>query len=177
MVFKVAQDNENVVAPPDQVFNKPDFDFLITIGGGIIEDESQYKKLINLLKTFGETEFYILENIGATLTDRFVPFQATIPIDLNVDEFEEIFTSFDPPFGWMINHFFVFGKNDNWGIYICEHPTINIIGCNKEFSKEFRNVFSIKDNGYKELEDFIDQEFHSNIDMKKQFIKEYRLGH
>ena len=168
-------DKQNVVCPPDQVFAKPDFEFLLTIGGDLVTDENEYEKLRILLRAIGETEFYILENIGATITDRNIPFQTTISIDEDYNKFQQIVKSFDPPFGWTANHYFVFGKNDNWGIYICEYPTINIIGCDKELSDRFRQVFSIVKDGYGGLEEFLNQEFQSKPDIKSQFIKEYRL--
>ena len=174
-IFKVNKDKLNVVCPPKQVFLKSDFDFLLTIGGSLVGNAKEFENFKFLLKSIGETEFYVLENIGATVTEREIPFKATISLESEYDEFQKIVSSFDAPFGWSINHFFVYGCLDNWGIYICEYPTVNIIGCEKVLSDKFRKVFSIDGNGYIELEEFLNKEFQDRPDLKKQFLNEYKL--
>jgi len=174
-IFKTVTDKQKVLCPLDQVFLKSDFDFLLTTGGDLFQDENEFEKLKSLLKSIGETEFNIVENIGATVTERAIPFQTTISLDSDYKDFEEIVSSLDPPFGWLINHFFVFGCIDNWGIYICEYPTINIIGCDKRLTESFKLVFSIVENGYETHKDFLDLEFQSKPELKTQFINQYKL--
>src|SRR5690606_19597781 len=146
LVFKISSDKSNVICPPEQDFNSKQFIFLLTIGGHLAVDEHEYVSFVNLLQEIGEAEFYVLENIGATVTNRNTPFQATIPIDSSFKDFKRIVEAFEPPFGWFINHFFIFGSKPNWGIYICEYPTINIIGCDPVLRDKFRKVFKITDN-------------------------------
>ena len=175
IIFKKTTDRHNVVCPPEQVFVKSEFDFLLTIGGDLVKDEYEYEKFIERLKLNGETEFFILENIGATTTERNTPFQTTINLDDNYSKFQEKVGAFEPPFGWTIHHFFIYGQKDNWGIYICEYPTINIIGCTEELSDEFRQVFSIKNNGYDKLKEFLKKEYETKPELLNELIKNYRL--
>lgn len=161
--------------PPEQVFVRPEFDYLLTIGGDLIDNEDEYEKLRTTLRNIGETEFYIHENLGATITDRNEPFKITINLTDDYKEFQEKVSAFEPPFGWSINHFFVYGKNGNWGIYIAEFPTINIIGCDKKLSDKFRQVFSINGNGYTDLKEFITTEFQTTPDQLEKFITHYKL--
>lgn len=174
-VFKVTTDKQKVICPPEQVFVRQDVDFLLTIGGDLIENEDEFNKLKTTLRSIGETEFYIYENLGATITDRNEPFQITIKLNDDYKAFQEKVRSFEPPFGWTINHFFVFGQNENWGIYMAEFPTINIIGCDKKFSDIFRQTFSICGNGYTDLKEFIDKEFQNNTNQLKIFIENYKI--
>ena len=174
-IFNVTTDKQKVICPPEQVFVRPEFDFLLTIGGDLINDEKEYDKFRTTLKNIGEKEFYIHENLGATVTDRNKPFQFTINLTLDYNEFQEKVRTFEPPFGWFINHFFVYGQNENWGIYIAEFPTINIIGCDKNLSDKFRQVFSIKGNGFTELKDFINKEFSRNPQNLVKFIEHNKL--
>ena len=63
-------------------------------------------------------------------------------------DFLYIVENFDgTPVDFFINHFFVFGKIQNWGIYICEYPTINIIGCTRDIKDKFQEAFKIEGNG------------------------------
>jgi hypothetical protein len=128
-IFKVVTDKQNAVCPPDQVFAKLNFEFLLSIGGDLVTDENEYEKLWTLLRTIGETEFYILENIGATITDRNIPFQATISIDDDHNKFQQIVRSFDPPFGWtayLSDQSRLTGIDRNRRSAIAKSPTIGI---------------------------------------------------
>jgi len=173
--FKVTTDKQKVICPPEQVFVRPDFDYLLTIGGDLIDNEVEDDKLRATLRNIGETEIYIQENLGATVTDRNEPFRITIKLTESYKAFQEKVRAFEAPFGWSINHFFVYGQNENWGIYIAEFPTINIIGCEKNLSDKFRQVFSISGNGYSDLKEFIRTEFQTNPDQLEKFIKHYKL--
>jgi hypothetical protein len=174
-VFRVSTDKEHCICPPNQVFVDISFEYLLTIGGDLVDNEYEYDKLRLLLQNNGETEFYILENIGETVTNRDVPFQATISLDDDYDSFQKTVQSFDAPFGWTMNHFFVFGCSGHWGIYMSEYPTINIIGCKKELTEDFGKLYAIDGNGFKALEDFLNKEWQSEPNLKKQFINVYKL--
>ena len=174
-IFKIAKAKMEVICPPDQVFINSKFAFRLTIGGHLTDGNDDYQNLMSLLKELGETEFYVLENIGATLTERDVPFQATILVESDFNYFDNVVKNFDSPFGFLINHFFVFGKNDNWGIYVCEHPTINIIGCSTELADKFSKVFNIDGNGFKELEEFIKNEYQKKPELFSLLTKNYKL--
>jgi len=174
-IFKIATDKQKVICPPDQVFLRPDYDFLLTIGGDLVTDKNEYEKLTELLKKIGETEFYICENIGATTTERNTPYQTTITLRDDYRTFKEKVSEFEPPFGWTAHHFYVFGQKECWGIYICEYPTINIIGCDKKLLNAFREVFSINGNGYNNLKEFIGQEYKSMPNLMKELKDQYRL--
>lgn len=164
-----------MICPPNQVFVRQEFDYLLTIGGDLIDNEDEYNRLRRILKDIGETEFYIKENLGATITDRKDPFQITINLTADYKEFQEKVRAFEAPFGWSINHFFVYGQNENWGIYIAEFPTINIIGCDNKLSDKFRHVFSIGENGYADLKEFIARELQSKPDQLVELITNYKL--
>ncbi|ACT96655.1 hypothetical protein Dfer_5464 [Dyadobacter fermentans DSM 18053] len=172
-IFRITTDKEHVICPPQQVFSNADFHFTLTVGGGLFEDECEYDGFRQVLQRLGETEFYILENIGATITDRSLPFSATISLDCRYVDFQTMLEAFEPPFGWVINHFFVFGNNAGWGIYVAEFPPVNIIGCSKLLLREFREAFGIEGNGYEQISDLIDREFENNPEDKRRFIEVY----
>ena len=157
-LFRTGAGKQDVVCPPEPVFANTAFELLLMIGVGVA-DAAEYGQFTQLLKSIGESEFYITENLGATVTDREVPYHTIINLEDSFATFKEKWEAFDPPFGWFINHFYLYGKSKDWGIYICEYPTINIIGCKRELSQGFREVFSIKGNGYAEIRDFVAQEF------------------
>jgi hypothetical protein len=174
-VFKVPTAKTNVICPPAQVFLREDFDFLLTIGGHLADHEEEYQKLMQLLKHIGENQFYVLENLGATATERRVPFKASIAVESTFDQFKAIVEQFDPPFGWFINHFFIFGESDSWGIYISEYPTINIIGCSPELTAGFQQTYSLAGNGLQEVEDFLFKEFAWKPDHMQELVASYKL--
>lgn len=174
-VFKINSDKTNAICPPEQIFKKSNFKFLLTIGGDLTDNVTEYNNLMTFLKELDETEFYVLENIGATLTDRNMPFFATLPTDSDFHYFQNKVKTFDPPFGWTSNHFYVFGQNENWGIYICENPTINIIGCGSKLTERFASIFGINGDGFQELKDFVEKEFQTNANLIKQLIDNYKL--
>ncbi|GEO05206.1 hypothetical protein AAE02nite_28700 [Adhaeribacter aerolatus] len=175
-IFTIAEMSKSAIFPPEQVFKCKDFDFLLTIGGHLVEGHAEYSILMDVLKELGEREFTIKENLEPA-TERTVPFKATFSVESNLDEFNEKIKEHDPYFGMMPYHFFVFGKLNTWGIYIAEFPTVNIIGCKPHLVDKFRGVFKIKGNGYDELEAFLDQEFTSakGPEMKENFLFNYRL--
>lgn len=174
-IFRIAETKEDTICPPDQVFANPDFVFLLTIGGHLADGDDEYQKLMKLLKELGETEFHILENIGSTLTEKKVPYHGIVSVDTNFEYFDSVGKSFDENFGLMPYSFFIFGNKKNWGIYICEHPTINIIGCTKELAQSFAKVFQIEGNGFLEQVDFLAQEYQHKGDLLGKLVKNYHL--
>jgi len=176
-IFEVASSPDNVVCPPTQVFKNKNFVFLLVIGGHMVEDNSEYQRLMTLLKEIGESEFTIIENLGATKADRTKPFIATIPINTSLDYFNKKIYDFDELFGLLIWHWFVHGQKNTWGIYISEYPTINIIGCTPELVDKFRDVFKIEGTGYEQVESFLDKEFSGirGAEMKYQFLENYKI--
>lgn len=174
-IFNVVASKQDVICPPEQVFAESDLEFLLTIGGDLVGREIEFNELRSLLKSIGETEIYISENLGATLTERNKPLETTISLEADYKTFQEIVGTFDPPFGWSINHFYVYGKSKDWGIYICEYPSINIIGCKKELSDKFRHVFAITGNGFAELKEFIERELYNKPSLLKALIEQYKL--
>jgi len=174
-VFNLSNTKENAIYPPEQVFLKPDFTYMLTMGGHLAGTEAEYQKLMDCLRKLNEKDFFILENLGATVTERTKPFYAKIPLSSNLFYFDNIVSQFDPIFGLFIYHFFIYGRNDSWGIYLCEYPTINIIGCRADFVKDFSDVFNIKGNGYEALKGFINLEYQSNEKLIKSLITNYHL--
>ena len=174
-IFRLSESKNNPIYPPEQVFVNTNLEFLVTFGFGIANDEKEYQKLINLLKELSETEFYLLENLGATITDRSAPHQEIISVQSSFEDFQRIVESIDYPFGFTINSFYFFGQNTNWGIYICEHPTINIIGCTPDLLEKFADVFEIVGNGFIENVDFIAREYQYKLNILETFVENYKL--
>jgi len=174
-VFKINSGKNNVICPPEQVFKNSDFKFLLTIGGDLVDDVVEFNALITFLKELKETEIYIVENIGAIETDRKVPFSATIPINSDYNDYQKIVDNLGTYFGLAIHHFFVFGQNENWGIYICEWPWNNIIGCDSRLTERFASIFGINGNGLEEQKNFIEREYQTTPNLTKQLITNYKL--
>ncbi len=176
-IFNVAQSPDKVICPPEQVFINQDFDFLLTVGGHLVEDDEEYNKFIKLLIEIGESRFFVKENIGATITDRKIPFEATFSVKSDLKEFDNKFHEFDEYFGMGIPHWFVHGQSKNWGIYIAEYPTINIIGCTSDLSESFRRVFKIERNGYEQVKELL----HAELQLlkrpkdRKKFFENYKI--
>jgi len=174
-IFRVASNAKEVICPPDLVFNKPEFEIVVTIGGDLVEDEREYDRFRAILTKLGETEYYIRENLGATTTSSTVPFQTTIRLKESYDDFRAKVNALDPPCGWSTNHFYIYGQKENWGIYICEFPAINIIGCDPLISSEFKKEYSLNPTEYRELISFIGREFGSLPNHLKELLKNYNL--
>lgn len=174
-VFKISNNKEDAIYPPKQVFYKPDFEYMLTIGGHIASTEAEYRKLMACLKQLNEQFFFIRENLGLNATDREIPFYAKIPVSSSLLDFNNIIKQFDPVFGLLPYHFFVYGQNENWGIYLCEYPTINIIGCRENYVRNFSEVFNIKGNGFNTLKDFIYKEYENYPDILQKLINNYHL--
>jgi hypothetical protein len=176
-IFKINESKENVICPPEQIFQIESLEFLLTLGGHLAENNNQYENFVRLLEQIGEKDFTIRENIGATVTERTIPFEAAFSINSNLFDFDKKMQEFDENFGMMPWHFFVYGRLDSWGIYISEFPSMNIIGCKPEFVERFRAVFNIIGNGYLELEKFLEQEFSYSNDpnFRSKFLNNYDL--
>lgn len=174
-VFWVSADDKKPIHPPEQVFANTDFKFIISVHGLVI-DEAHYNNFIQLLKELDETEFYILENLGASPTDRKISFQTNINLNSTYANFKQQVHQFEHPLGWYINHFYIFGNNNNWGIYCCENPTIDIIGCKPELFKKFRNVFPANRTELLNPHDLIENEFQSHPGKLKKIKSNYNVN-
>jgi len=174
-IFRVASNAQEVICPPDLVFNNPDFELIVTVGGDLVEDEQEFDRFRAILTKIGESEFYIRENLGATITSSTTPFQTTIRLKDRYDDFRAKVNAFDPPYGWSINHFYINGQKENWGIYICEFPAINIIGCDPLISSEFKKEYSLNPTEYQELKSFIGREFANLPNHLNELFKNYNL--
>ncbi|MDR1544786.1 MAG: hypothetical protein LBS50_10365 [Prevotellaceae bacterium] len=166
-VFDIENDN---LFLPNQIFVNKEFDFLLTIGGNLTDNEIEYQKLMSVFKSLGETEFFVVKN-----SNKKNVFSCKIPTNSNFDFFQEVGKNYDNDFGWFLGDFFIFGKNNIWGIYMCECPAINIIGCNKTISNKFRDVYDIKTNGYAEIKEFITSEL-IQPDLIKTFENNYAIS-
>jgi hypothetical protein len=176
-IFHIAESPKKVVCPPAQVFLNRDFEFMLTAGGHLVEDDAQYGQLLELLRENGETRFTVRENIGATLTDRKEPFIATFSTNSTLEEFDSKFNEFDEHFGMLIPHWYVYGQIPTWGIYIAEYPMINIIGCANELTDSFRRVFKIEGNGYEQEMELLERELKLLKDPigRRIFFKNYKI--
>jgi hypothetical protein len=174
-VFKISNSKELAIYPPEQVFLKQDFLYMLTRGGYLVDNEAEYQKLMDCLRKLNEQSFFLLENLGATITDRETPFYVKIPVSSSLSDFDNIVKQFDPIFGLLPYHFFVYGQNDSWGIYLCEYPTINIIGCRENYVKDFSKVFNIKGNGFDAEKDFICREYENHPGLLQTLIDNYYL--
>jgi hypothetical protein len=176
-IFNLAASRENVLSPPDQVFKNAQFEFLLSSGGHLADNEKEFDALMDLLKEIGEESFTICENIGATLTERTQAFKATVNVQSTLAEFDEKVAHFDPDFGMFIWHWFVYGTRKDWGIYIAEWPTLLIIGCVPELVDKFRTVYKINGNGYEDEKECIEQEFSNleNPELKMLFLENYKI--
>lgn len=160
------------------VFANPRFGFQLTWGGHLAEDEAQYQQLMHLLGELGETYFYLVENQGATVVPEAPvrpPFSARIALASTFAQFQEVVAGFDPPFGFVINHFYMFGQQPTWGIYLCEHPTLLFIGCLPAWHEQFAQVYGIAGTGYSALASFIAQEYQGHPPLQEQLARTYRF--
>ena len=176
-IFYVAESAEKAVCPPEQVFKNQDFEFLITAGGHLVEDDSEYSDFMKLLNEIGETDFTVRENLGATLTDRNSPFEAAFSVKSELKDFDAKIEEFDEHFGMTILHWFVCGQSKKWGIYLAEFPTVNIIGCTSELADDFRKVFKIRGNGYEQESELLLSELKLLKDPKdrNKFFENYKI--
>lgn len=172
-VFNISKLNEtNHLFFPNQIFINKEFEFFLTIGGNIVDNNDEYHKLMLVLEKLEETSFFVLENVVAHTNK--IPFFYQVSINSNFDIFQKIGKNFDKDFGWSIGNFFVYGTKETWGIYMCELPTINIIGCDKKYIDMFREVYEINGNGYCELKEFIAHEL-KNPELIRKLEENYKL--
>jgi hypothetical protein len=172
-VFKISNNKENAVYPPEQVFLKQDFQYMLTTGGYLASNEVEYQKLMNCLRKINEQDFFLLENMASTNTDRELPFQAKISVSSRLSDFDNAVKQFDPIFGLLPYHFYIYGQNDSWGIYLCEYPTIKIIGCRKDLIEDFSEVFNIKGNGFDSIKDFVGREYENYPELLQKLVNNY----
>lgn len=180
-IFRVSDSPEKIICPPEQVFQNSNFEYLLTSGGHLVEDTSQYGLLMDFLKKIGEKEFVIRENLGATITEsqRTIPLESIFSTESNLTDFNKKLKEFDEIeyMAGTILHWFVNGQMDTWGIYISEYPTINIIGCLPELANGFRKIFNITDNGYNQEKSLLESEFKSakSSTFRKEFLANYKI--
>ena len=174
-VFINSSSPSTVVCPPELVFVNAHLAFLLTQNAFLFDGEEQYQAFLRLLASLGEHSFHLVENLGATLSESRLPYTACLSVESTYAQFQEVVEAFDPPFGFIINHFYLFGQNPNWGIYLCELPTITIIGCAPELQQEFAHVFAIEGNGYEVLREFIGREFQTVPELQTLFEQNYKL--
>jgi hypothetical protein len=173
LVFNVDSEGRSNLYPPSQIFVNKDFKFLIALGGWLVDNDQQYNELMAALRKLGETSMYIVEQ--KVKEDNEPPFIWEVSTNgshadlLPLEHFPE------PPGRWYMTHVFVYGDNPNWGIYVCEYPTILIIGCIEEYLPIFRKVYDIKGNGFAQQDDFISQEYGSRPLLRDELIKNYHL--
>jgi hypothetical protein len=179
LVFTRLSEPGTVVSPPDMVFANPTFAFLLTGSGHLVEDDAQYQRLMRLLAELGEKHFHLVENPGATVVPGAparAPFAARFAVASTFAQFQQVVAGFDPPFGFFITHFYVFGQRPTWGLYLCEHPTLLFIGCVPAWRERFAQVFGIAGNGYAALAPFIAQEYQGHPAVQAELVRNYRLA-
>jgi len=155
----ISDTTENPNGLPEQLFVPEHFDFLLTIGGNLVENEEEYNAFTSFLREVGEKEFFLREH--STQLGRSVPFERRFSVVTKYQEFEKEIKDYSD-FGLQVASWYVYGNLRDWGIYLAELPTINIIGCERHLSDKFRQVFKISGSGYDELKDFIRQEFRKD---------------
>ena len=161
-VFEVNDDPVASICPPDQVF-KPLYRFLFQVGGcSFAEDQDEFGAWMDCFYSAGDEQFAIVENIGCTETAREHPTRTVYPIGTNYTIYDEAEKALHEPhpFRLCINHYHIFGKSANWGLYLAEWPTLLIIGCKVEFVDLFRDKLNIKVNGFADIDDFVREEFN-----------------
>jgi len=161
-IFRIS-DTDKIVCPPDQVFQRTDFEFIFTPGGHLAKSEGEYLSLMTTLMDIGEKCFYLKENLERAAPDR-KPFELTISTDSSLEYFNGQIYSFDESFGMEPFDWYVHGENQDWGIYVSEWPTILIIGCDKSLADSFRAVYNIKGNGYLDNREFLSSELNLSKD-------------
>lgn len=171
-VFKESQ----LILPPEQVFKNSNFSFLLTTGGSIAQNEDQYSQLMQLISTLGEKKFMIFENGEVKLPHKETPFVRSLSVNSKFEDYETAEKEFEATSGFTISSFYIFGEKRKWGIYLCECPTILIIGCLPDLADKFRSVYNIKGNGYEDLKSFIAKEFNNRKDLIEKFEKNYKLN-
>jgi hypothetical protein len=165
----------HVVSPPERVFAQADFVTLLTQNVDLFDDEEQYQAFLRVLVRLGEHSFQLVENLGATRSEPRAPYTASFSVESTYAQFQAVVEAFDPPFGFFINHFYLFGQQPTWGIYLCEWPTMTLIGSLPALQPEFAHVFAIQGNGYAVLREFIGREFQAAPALQELFEQNYQL--
>lgn len=173
VVFSTNQDGRADIFPPSQMFANKNFKFLIAMGGWLVDNDQQYDKLMVALKNIGETSIHILEH--KQTEDKEFPFDWELPTDGNHSLLLQMADNLEPKGRWGMVNIFVYGDNPNWGIYICEYPTILIIGCIEEYVPVFRQVYELEGNGFAQQDDFISLEYEGWPHLRNELIKNYHL--
>lgn len=173
LVFNVDGEGRTNLYPPSQMFVNKNFKFLISIGGALVDNEQQYNILMTALRGIGENCLHIVEY--KRKDDKELPVVGELPIDSNYDVLLQLERTFDPMGDWLMANIFIYGNNPNWGIYVCEYPTILIIGCIEKYVPLFRQVYEIEGNGFAQQDDFISLEYGGWPHLRDELIKNYHL--
>lgn len=173
VVFKTNQNGKADIFPPSQMFVNENFKFLIALGGWLVDNDQQYDKLMEALRNIGETRMHLLEQ--KQTEDKETPFDWEVPTDSNHQLLRQMADDLEPKGRWGMVNIFVYGDNPNWGIYICEYPTILIIGCIEEYVPLFKSVYEVKGNGFAQEDDFISREYEGWPHLRNELIKNYHL--
>lgn len=173
LVFNVDSEGRTNLYPPSQMFVNENFKFLISIGGALVDNEQQYNNLMIALRSIGENCLHIVEY--KRKDDREPPVVGELPIGSNYDILLQLEHAFEPMGDWLMENIFVYGDNPNWGIYICEYPTILIIGCIEEYVPLFKDVYEIEGNGFAQRDNFIRLEYGNRPHLRDELIKNYHL--
>jgi hypothetical protein len=160
-------DEMGTIGLPNQVFRNPDFKFLVTVGGHLVDDYIQYHVFMQLLQELGEETY--------TVECKSDSFRATISTKSKLEDFDFKIWAHDQNWGMLPYDWLVYGSNDSWGIYISEHPFINVIGCYDNLVTKFRSIFNIEHNGYDQVKMLLNNEFADKPQNLDSLRSNYKL--
>ena len=163
---------------PDMIFKK-DFEYIGLLGGGIFE-EKDFNQFKSCLDKIGEKTFVVVQNpLGFESEAISKMLEMKYPADISWEELMSgnyISTIFFEGFDC---HFYVFGKNEEWGMYVANdgyssdhfsgelnYPSgrpVNIMGFSLKYRDIFREGFEIPDGQYYENLDYIPEEERPNL--------------
>jgi hypothetical protein len=129
------------ISLPDLMFN-PEFDLLFLLGG-LLFSEDGFNALKKCIESTGDTHFVIIQNAN----EDEVPFRLKFPSKISWSELIDggavSFEVFKRP----IRDYYVLGDTGNWGKYLSDEYSLDIIGYRKEFKNTFMKIFEsyIKD--------------------------------
>lgn len=169
-IFKLAE-GEQIISIPNQVFQQKDFSFLFTIGGHLADGDEEYNKLTKLLKDNNEINYLLTENQSGIAIKKETAYSKLVSLDIDFQALNRIIS----PRIFTTKNLYISGLNRNWGIYICEFPTINIIGCTDSLLEGFSKAYKIENNGFESIEEFIKKEYDQKLELLESFKKNYLI--
>ncbi|PKK36795.1 hypothetical protein BWI96_10515 [Siphonobacter sp. SORGH_AS_0500] len=174
-VFEINSEGVGQIFPPDMVFKKREFKFLLNMGGDLFNSEIEYISFMNLMKELNEKYVHIHENINPIKSENILPFMENIKTDVDYNSYKHKIEKFDNIFGLITSDFFIYGDNESWGIYLCEYPSITIIGCDDKYVNMFERVFNIEKSSINRIEKFLIKEFGSKH-LFENMIYNYKIN-